>query len=417
MSTVSLDSIPYEILSSIVSYSAEDPETLHSLMKTSRLLHHHAETRLYRTIDLSFASIDLTFRFLESIKLHPRIGSLVASFHLHHIKYHSPSQRPKQYVDLFLSAAKFMPNLKCLTLVQDYHEVPKALRLDPPGTHPPFQLTRLGIRLEWDHWASFRDAWDPQRFKRELLQLLQHQKALRHFSLVLEMDGEIGGQVVPSLLPEESVGEWQEACSSLEILEGTNSAIRLVLPNTQKVKALFWQCDRADDNSEPFRLPNDLETDPVLEDFFTSGHCEAYGRLENLAISRQIFLLSILSTYLSSLKTLLLIFPESTLDREESTIEQEELLLQAIGGLTRLITLVIMHKRDLRLDYKRIFTACGSLQRLALWRRRDGKLSISMERSADGSIRPIEWKFGDSEVPLIPYIWTRWFTFESEDLI
>lgn len=417
-----LEAIPYEILSAIVLYSAEfDPYSLFSLIKTSRLLRHHAERHLYRVIDLSDTSIDFTIRFLKTIELYPRIGNLVASFHPDTFKFHGPSKQPKEYVDLFLSATRFMPNLKTLQITQDCHEVPKALQWNH-STQPPFRLDRLRVRFEWTPWAV-KDSvsWDPQRFTRELVQLLQHQKALRHFSLVLPTDTEILGRVVPSLSPGESVEEWREACSSLEILEGTNTTVRLALPNTQKVKALFWQCETTGDIPEPFRSPSNLEMDAVLkESFFTPGHLKAYGRLENLVILQQISILPLLSTYLSSLKTLLLISPKSSLDREESMVGQAELFLQAIGGLTHLTTLVLMHSRDLNLDYERIFAACGNLQRLGIWRWKDRKLfpgSISMERGADGSIRPIEWTYGD-ESPSIAYLVTGWFaTDSSEDSI
>jgi len=420
MST-SLDEIPHEILSSIVSYLWKDPKSLLSLLKTARFLHPHAEYHLYHTVDCAGGtSRAQTVRFLKTIELHPRLGSLVTSFYPYIIEHNSPFEQPKEFVDLFLSAMRFMPNLKSLKFVQDRHEVPKALQWGQGvdlSQHLPFQLDRLEVRLEWYPFA-FWDDWDPQRFAEDLLQLLQHQEALRHFSLVLDMDREQGGQAITSLPSEDSLEQWREACSSLEVLEGTNSTMRLLLPNTQNVKALFWQYDSF--NAESFRSPNDLDTDHVLrEDFFTPSHCEAYGRLENLAIGRQITLLPILSTYLTSLETLVLIAEVSRLGRPGSDGPEEGLFMQSIGALKQLVTLVVIQSCDLNLDYEAIFAACGKLQRLSLCELRDGEHcfeSVAMERSEDGVIRPIEWIFGE-ETPRMPYVGAGWFFLGTQDLV
>ena len=418
MSLISLDAIPYEILSWIVWYSAEDPESLFSLIETSRFLRHHAERYLYRTIDLSSGTLDVTLRFLKSIQLHPRIGSLVTSFHPYTVEYGNHGEPPEEYINLLMNAATFMPNLKTLIIVQNRYEVPKALQWDQ-NAQPPFQLDRLGVQLDrtpstWTAWH----VWDPLKFRKELVQLLRCQKTLRHFSFVQDKDRKRGGQVIPGLSPEESVEEWRKACSFLEVLEGTNTTVRLLLPNTQKVKALFWHYDRR--GTEPLRSPSYLETDPNLEEhFFTPGHREAYGRLENLVISRQISLLPILSTYLTSLKTLVLIIQVSTLGKPESTVDEEDLLMQAFGGLPYLEILVVMQKEKLNLECERIFAVCGKLRRLALWEFDNGDIvfgPVSVERGSDGAINPIEWTFGE-ETPRLPFVGAGWFALGTQDLV
>ena len=323
-------------------------------------------------------------------------------------------------MDLLIDAMKFMPNIKSLRLIQDLYEMPRVLRWDSES-HAPFQLDRTEVRLERQNYplGPKLGGWDPQRFEWDLLQFLRHQHTLRHFSLILELDDIGTSDRVTTKVDSE---QWREACSSLQVLEGRNRTIRLVLPHTQRVKALFWEYDRS--YREPLRSPGDLDTDNVLkEDFFTPGHCEAYRRLEHLVLSRQISLLPVLSTFLSSLKTLLMTIKVSPLgasDSDSDRWEEEGSFMRAIGGLTELVMLVIIQdcSDDLKLDYQRIFATCRKLQRLAIWEGEDGHLSlgpVSMERGRDGVIRRIDWSFESEETPKMPYVGAGWFNFGTED--
>ena len=399
--SVSIDELPQEIIALIVSYLPKG--SLPAVLRTARFLRPHAERLLYRSVDLHAGptSQTRTIDFLIKVVRNPRLGSLVSSFYPDVVNYHMALASTGEFVDLLPYAMRFLPNLKTIALGQG-HWIPKCLRWHPTQT-PPFQLRRLALRT-----LHIRDS-DVPELGRDVLQLLQKQPDLRHVSLSLPAYSH------PCPFPE-TPHVLEKICPALEVLEGTNSVIRLLLPK-RRVKSLLWECDRP--YREPLRSPRSLETDLRLrDDLFTPDLCEAYGRLENLVIYEQMSLLPILSAFLKSLKTLLLsvnAFIDS--DDPQSVQSEESLLLGAIGEMENLevLAITLMGKSDIRLHHRAVFSASKKLKHFAFFLGGNGQIlekPVFMERGADGAIYPVA-----REVIFdVPYLHNGWFTFGTASL-
>jgi len=398
--SVSIQKLPPEIFPSILSYL--DRPSLFAVLTTARFLHPHAEYLLYRRVDFREGPVSntQTIGFLVSVVQNPRLGSLVSSFYADVVNHQMdiPSTS-KLSVDLLPYAMKFFPNLKSIALSQFSLNgmIPECLRW-PPNQAPPFQLERLALEIRRPRGFQFAE---------HLLQLLQHQPALRHLSLIFSM---------PSIWSDPLLGttpaDPEDICPSLEMLEGTNSVIQLLLPK-RRIKSLFWECTRPY-RGEPL-CSADLEEDSHFRDsFFTPGLCEAYGHLENLVMYDQIWFIFILSTYLKSLKTLLLSI--SVTLQSEKPHWDEGAFLRAVGEMENLEVLVVtfLQESDVGLDPKVVFAASRSLKYFAFTingRKRSLDRAVFMERRADGAIYPVGQGIFDD----IPYLHNGWFTFQTED--
>ena len=396
---MSLYELPQEIVSLIVWYL--DKPSLVAVLRTAHFLRPHAEHLLYHKVDLHTGPMSQTrtINFLIRVVRNPRVGSLVSFFYPELVNYHIALSSTGEFVDLLPYAMRFLPNLKTLALRQA-DEIPKCLRWHP-NQDPPFQLERLALR--------FVLIQDLPKCGRDVLRLLQKQPSLRHLCLGLPSYMQWGDH---SPMPDAERSDVMKLFPSLEILEGTNSVVRLLF-SKRRVKSLLWECDRP--YREPFRLPRELETDSHLRNgFFTPELCKAYSHLEHLVIHEQISLLPILSTFLKSLKTLLLSVGVP-IDDEGSDNADGSPLLRAIVEMGNLeaLAITLTGESSIRLHHYTVFAAAPKLKHFAFLVGGRGQvlqMPVFMERGTDGTIYPVA-----REVIFdIPYLHKGWFTFGTE---
>ena len=284
----------------------------------------------------------------------------------------------------------------------------------------PFQLETLEVEIGFID-ALLKKTWYPSQLGQDLLRLLQRQRSLRRLRLNVEgdppSDTPLGaGMRDLTAVPEESpkatrtpsdqvtVGQWREACRSLEVLEGSRTVVRLLLPGATGVKAVFWKFGHH--RSEERSWASGWDAAQILEeswgwgDFFTPDLCEAYGRLEHLFIAFQIHMLPVLVPFLTSLKTLVLYIAKCpfflmNLEKEE----RKRLLLDTIVQIGNLETLAIIQGPRLDVDPEPevVFARCPKLRELvcatcdSIAIRSTDEI-VSMERGADGTVHRADYE-------------------------
>jgi len=395
---MSIDELPQEIIFLIISYL--DNASLLSVIKTARFLRPQAEYALYRRVDIHEGQMSQTrtIDFLIAVVRNPRLGNLVYSFHPHNVNYHMALASTGEFVEILAYGTKFLRNLKTLMLRRLHGGIPQYLHWNFFQI-PPFQLQRLLLRFRY---TGIQNA---STLCRDLLQLLQCHPRLRHLCLYLPVEPSWGDAKL------FSKAFWP----SLEVLEGTDAVIPLLLPKG-RVKSLLWDCDRPQQTS--LRSARDLDTDPCLRNtFFTPELCEAYSRLENLVIYDQITLLPILSKFLSTLKTLLLsVWVPSSRDDQLSSQWDERLFMGAIREMRNLEVLAVTWLRDsdVGLDHKAVFVASRSLKYFSFVVNGDCQIlqsPVYMGRGANGDVYPV---LRDAILDT-SYLHRGWFTFDTED--
>ena len=437
MSTACIETLAEEIVASIVSYL--DRPSLLALMQTKRFLRPHAEYELYRRVDFRASDMDMdknrsvafqsldwrsgkkrkpSVRFISQIGKNPRLGTLVRSFYIQSIQCQELVTVTKdgRTTGLLSNAVNFMPNLKNIAM---YHpdEIPACLfQAQWPTVSweckiPPFKLERLGLDIRRPKVTlDF-----PDRLRRVLL----CQPTLRQFSLMFSKDAVLEDDPF-----SKAVGPAREyLCPDLEVLEGTDSVVQYLLPNRPRIKYLFWECMRpykgeSLDHQQVGGTLGDVDVD-FRDSFFTAELCEAYGRLENLVFSEQIWFLPLLSPYLKSLKTLFLCvgaLPE--LESEMAPLD-DKLFLRTIGEMQNLEMLVVSWEQDadaeeIPLDPAVVFKAASkNLKYFAISDRVTGNEygPAFLERREDGRICPV----GREKFEEVWYLYKGWSVFGTEE--
>ena len=417
-----IETLHQEIVATVVSYL--DKPSLLALLRTKRFLRPHAEYQLYRRVDfrpevtkhrwnpyLSYGRDNTRAQiqrsavdFLLAIVNNRRLGTLVRSFYPGEVDEDVivTGTGVERTVDLLPYAIEndFFPNLKSIAL---YH--PRTILGCPKS---PCQLERLGIYIQ-----------NPIGFPRDLPDVLQHQPGLRHFSLMFAKSTILVGAFSSSKAPAP-----KDLCPALEVLEGPNSAIQFLLPNHARIKSLFWECTRPYKGEwlDPHGRRPDVAlraVDVDLRDsFFTPELCEAYGRLENLVLSNQIWFLPLLSPYFKSLKTLLLSIKVAV--RSQRAPWDERLFLRAIGEMKSLEMLVVTWGQDYDpdekyLDPEVVFGAASKTNlkyfAISVHGRGSAHVPVFVERQEDGRI----CRVGSEKFEEVWYLHKGWFNYGTED--
>jgi len=413
MSTISFTDLPQEILVSIASVltGVINRSCLVALLKTARFLRPAAEYVLYHTVEC-WKSRSCTVKFIRTITSNGRLGLLVRSF----APYKVPHNDHKYHDDVAI-AMRSMPNLKSLKVGNDIFQLPRPLRrISEWGVEvQPFQLERLEVDLGFVR-EILKKTWYPSQLGQDLLRLLQRQRSLRQ--LRLNIKGDLPSDMVPpeshwtdlsmasskpKPLDQIKVSQWRKACASLEVLEGSRTAIRLLLPGATGVKAVFWHFGQR--RSEERTWASGWDAARIVEegwgDLFTSELCEAYGRLEHLVVAYQIYMLPVLVPFLTSLKTLVLYIAGSPfifLGWGEE--EEKSALLDTIVQISNLETLAIIQepRRGINFDLEPqvVFARCPKLREFVcmtcdMWADGEDAIIVAMERGKDGTVRHADY--------------------------
>ena len=437
----SLDQVPAEIISSIVSHL--DDTSLCVTARTALSLQPHAERLLYLKVDLTDTVApsaqnmrDRTKTFLRTITENFRgLGCHTISLGAHYFgdyKLHEylpqglEGPTTPRYTNPYAYAFIRMPNLTAIKLLWIDTSLSNVLvPYDDPS------------RTKLNHFCvNFRDISEEDMRKTSgyLFQYLKDQPHLHCLSLFFPNDVWVSPPgIAGPILPEYSVDTVAAGlCHSLEVLEGNDMVVRLLFPG-RRVKKLLWRCHFTTGEIEDFRPPASLNAYPTFcNPYFTPEMCEAYGRLEHLAIFDRLSLFPLLSPFLTSLTSLLIHEYPERIGRQP--IWDDSRFLEALGNIAKLETLVVTPGADVsefwewpddrEPEEEQIFNVCHSLKSLVflkfghfeVWAGGMVYLPFAYEREGGvgGNIVMSRKRQALDKVLDIPYLLRGWSTFDVD---
>lgn len=437
------DQVPGEIISNIASYLG--CASLCAIARTAVSLQPHAERLLYLEVDLTKHPVlglynwDLrdklratTLMFLRTISQNSRrLGRHPISFGAYYFDDHEAGEpllpglhdpETPRYSNLYAYAIMLMPNLTALKLLtMDTRLSNVLIPYDDP------------LRRKLGHLClKFRGGTkeDLMKTSDDLVQYAKCQPQLRCLSLFFHDDtpsSDLPRIADPYCLEDHSGLDAADLFRFVDVLEGSNTAIRLLLPG-RTVKSLLWCCHFSSDKD--FNPPTELDPYPAFcKPYFTPAMCQAYGKLEHLAVIDQLPLFPFLTPFLTSLTTLFVHEYPERIGRD--AIWEDSSFLGALKKLDKLEMLVLIPGTDVSEfwewpddqvpEEQPIFDACRSLKLLVIlkfghfedWAGGVVYIPFVYERDCD-VISASPAKKGLQNVLKLPYLLRGWSIFDVD---